>query len=302
MRIALLAALAAAWVVPATAQDNAATLDGRTAVALLPATADQGVRMQTVSRDYSRVYYYDQADEQRYLLVEVETTALHDLEPAEANPPSPHRVITLREASRDGFGPVKATWTVEADGITIPEFTQDPVYAENFGCCDSARTIRSLDLGTGRLLSIRSDNVPVPVIRLFGQETVEWTAEVMAMGADLDAQVLGDDGKTVAMITLLGDGRPVQRIMVQSTAKGRTPDDMPALEHVLGWSQKPGGEARPIVEIETGKKASPSLVWILADYPAENPSRLEIPLAGGRLDLGHARLPRGFTLSEKALD
>ncbi len=302
MRVAALALLIAAGGPPALAQDAVPRLDGATAVTLVPATPETGGRMQTVSRDYHRAYYYAGDSDQRYLLVEVETTQLHDLHPAEDYPPTPHRVISIRDASAGGFGPIKARWEIDADAVTVADFAEDPVIVENYGCCDSARTLRSLDLLTGRMLSVRSDNVPVPALRLFGQDTVEWTAEVITTGAELDIEILPEDGKTVAMVTLLGDGRPVQRLTVQSVATGRTVDDMPALEHVLGWALKPGGEAKPIVEVETGKKASPALVWILADYPMEKPSRIEIPLVSGRLDLAHAKLPRGVTLADKPLD
>ncbi|RJF88953.1 hypothetical protein D3874_19860 [Oleomonas cavernae] len=302
MRLAALGLLIAAGAAPAWAQD-ANRLDGQTAVTIVPAVGETGPRMQTVSRDYHRAYYYGGADDQRYLLVEVETTQLHDLYSSESSyPPTAQRVLSIRDAAAAGLGPVKAQWTVEADAITVPEFAQEPVIAENYGCCDSFRTLRSLDLLTGKMLSVRSDNVPVPVLRLFGRDTVAWTVEVLTVGAQLDVDILGEDNKTVAQMILLGDGRPVQRLRLESVATGRTVDDMPALEHVMGWALKAGGEAKPVVEVPGNKAADPLLVWIIADYPMEKPSRLEIPLVSGRLDTTRAKLPRGFKLLEQPLD
>ncbi len=158
--------------------------------------------------------------------------------------------------------------------------------------------MRSYDLLTGKLVSVRSSDLTLPTFTRTGSPAVGWRVEVFRGLDPLAEEILGKDPAVFGMVTLIREDVPVQQVLLRFKKPGdgdaSTPVDW---MNEMGWAAKGKGALTDHFVLNPGEASTMSFVWTI-----DEKTRIAIPFTGERLDVGHAALPATIAASERPVD
>lgn len=291
MRILSIAALVLGLTAPAAAQTS---IDGAASATLAPGASPM---LNSTSRTYDLRSLYVNEGQTRWFVIETQTIREDPLEEMDGAVNPGHSTVSLREvlAGRE-IGPVITTVKTAANDLRVDRMPLLEV--ENWGCCVQANTLRSYDLLTGRLVSVRSSDLTIPTFTSLGQEAVGWRVEVFRALDPVAEEILGSDPAVFGLVTLIREDVPVQQLLLRFRSEkdgdASTPVDW---LNQIGWSEAGKEELTDHFVLEPGQASAMSLVWTMDDQ-----TRIAIPFTGERLDAGKATLPAGIVATERKVE
>jgi hypothetical protein len=252
--------------------------------------------LRSVSRSFELKNLYVPDGKTRWFVIETETTRQDALIDSDDGVPTGRQIVSLREVVAGAIGPVTTRLSVDAHAVKIDRMPLLEV--ENWGCCVQSNTLRSYDLLTGRLISVRSSDLALPTFTRTGNPAVGWRVEVFRGVEPLGTEMLGSDPTAFGLITLIREDVPVQQVVLRfATDKdgdANTPVDW---TNEIGWVAQGKGTLTDHFVLKPEETSTMSLVWTL-----DEKTRIAIPFTGEKLDVAHAALPAKIVAADRKVE
>ncbi|WP_374378155.1 hypothetical protein [Dongia sp.] len=206
--------------------------------------------------------------------------------------------VTVYPLTDEGKGPVAFTIEGKADAV---EAMGDFVALTRFGCCVEVPTYAVYSLETGKYLFNATGEGHWGQWATLGAHGGAEFERIIAYHAKIsaaDADLFGETKNGAVIITYANQTEPLQRVMLIATE-----EDM-GMDAPLEWMPKidlvnkdnPKGTDR--IYNQQGGNAVDLFTNATVRLVLDDAKSVEIPLVADRLDIAHAKLPKGYSLVE----